>query len=210
MPGLKMAKSSPEEMEKMLEFFNGLEEIFEGEFEQDDIFGDFDEDQREAVGKYVVEWWDKFLDGSWGRFYWGFDTLLRSAADPDLDYLEWKPEIKAILEAHEAEVEARMQRFDFTAEYIAEALDTGVNFSGFSGETCGKCGKTANVLTGGAVWVCVCDHYNSTSFSHRALHETPDLGPSLEVVRQGYRASKKYAAIASKEASDDRAVQNAG
>lgn len=102
MSGLKMAKSSPEEMEKMLAFFNGLEAIFEGEFQHDEVFGNYDDDLQEAVGKYVVEWWEKFLDGSWGRFYWGFDTMLRSAADPDLTYLDFKPEIKAILDAHEA------------------------------------------------------------------------------------------------------------
>lgn len=100
MSGLKMAKSSPEEMEKMLEFFNGLEAIFEGEFEMNPL-DDYATAQEEAVGKYVAEWWEKFLDGSWGRFYWGFDTLLRSAADPDLTYLDWKLEIKLALEAQE-------------------------------------------------------------------------------------------------------------
>jgi len=125
-----MAKSSPEEMEQMLAFFNGLEAIFDGEFEMSP-FDDYDMAQEEAVGKYVVAWWEKFLDVSWGRFYWGFDTLLRSMADPDLNYLEWNPEIKAVLDAHEA----KMERFCFTAEQIAEAVDTWANFTGFSGET---------------------------------------------------------------------------
>lgn len=101
MSGLKMAKSSPEEMEKMLAFFNGLEAIFDGEFEQSD-WGDYEEEQQAALGKYVAEQWEKFLSHSWARFYWGFDTLLRSAADPELSYLDWKPEIKTILDAHEA------------------------------------------------------------------------------------------------------------
>lgn len=105
MSGLKMAKTSPEEMEKMLEFFNGLEAIFEGELELSP-FDDYDMVQEEAVGKYVVEWWEKFLNRSWSRFYWGFDTLLRSATDSDLSYLDWKPEIKAVLEAHQERVEA--------------------------------------------------------------------------------------------------------
>lgn len=202
MSGLRMAKSSPEEMEKMLEFFNGLEAIFEGEFEMDPL-DDYATVQEEAVGKYVAEWWEKFLDGSWSRFYWGFDTMLRSAADPDLTYLEWKPEIKAILDAHEAEVNARMQRFSFSAEEIAEALDTWANFVGFSGETCGKCGKTANVLVGGAMWECVCGHYNVTPFIiHRIPHEQPDLGPSYEVIEQGYFYSKKHAAIFGKGEAD--------
>ena len=96
MPRITMAKSSPEEMKKMLQFFSGLEAIFEGEFDE------FEVNLEDAVSEYVVKWWDEFLDASWQRFYWGFDTLLSSAADPDLDYLDWKPEIKAILDAHEA------------------------------------------------------------------------------------------------------------
>jgi len=212
MSGLRMAKSSPEEMEQMLEFFNGLEAIFEGEFEQSD-WGDYDEEQKEAVGKYVAKWWGKFLDGSWGRFYWGFDTLLRSATDPHLNYLEWKPEIKAVLNAHEeivaSEAKAQAERtreLDFTVKQIAELLDTRKNFIGFSGETCESddCGKTANVVHGGLCWECCCGQINTNSGlvlyrqSPKPLHEVPDLGPSREVILQGYRASKKHAAIAGK------------
>ena len=47
---MRMAKSSPEEMEKMLEFFNGLEAIFEGEFEQSD-WGDYEEEKQEASSR---------------------------------------------------------------------------------------------------------------------------------------------------------------
>lgn len=50
----------------------------------------------------MAEQWEKFLSRSWARFYWCFDTLLRSAADPELSYLDWKPEIKTILDAHAA------------------------------------------------------------------------------------------------------------
>jgi len=95
MAGMKMAKSSTDEMGKMLEFFNGLEAIFEGEFDVP-AFDDYEAAQKDAIGEYVFEW-REFLSASWSRFYWGFDTLLRSVCDPGLDYLDFKPEIKEMM-----------------------------------------------------------------------------------------------------------------
>ena len=95
---MKMAKSSPQEMEKMLQFFQGLEDICEGEFEWDG-FSDYEDSQQGAVGKHVMKWWG-FLNPSWQRFYWGFLTLLENVADPELDYLEWKPDVKRKIDTH--------------------------------------------------------------------------------------------------------------
>lgn len=137
---MKMAKSSPEEMEKMLEFFNRLEAIFEGEFEQDEVFGDYEDELQEAVGTHVVEWWEKFLDGSWARFYWGFDTMLRSVADPELSYLDFKPELRqkldsqpellAACEAARAWMGERKQGdwpYDQAVNQLIDQLETAIN-----------------------------------------------------------------------------------
>lgn len=82
----------------------------------------------------------------------------------------------------------------FTADEIAEAADTWVNFNGFTGATCGKCKKTANVLAGGLGWSCVCGHHNygSIGMAIETPHESPDLGPSADVIHQGFDASEKY------------------
>ncbi len=137
---MKMAKSSPEEMEKMLEFFNRLEAIFEGEFEQDEVFGDYEDELQEAVGTHVVEWWEKFLGGSWARFYWGFDTMLRSVADPELSYLDFKPELRqkldsqpellAACEAARAWMGERKQGdwpYDQAVNQLIDQLETAIN-----------------------------------------------------------------------------------
>jgi hypothetical protein len=81
--------------------------------------------------------------------------------------------------------------FTFTAEEIAEAVDTWANFTGFSGETCGECRKTANVLCGPG-WLCVCGHYNVQRFHPRHPHPSPDLGPDAEIIGRGYRASERW------------------
>lgn len=111
---ITLAKSSPEEMEKMLAFFSGLESIFDGEFESDDLFGDYEEERREAIGKYVEAQWEAFLSFSWERFYWGFSTLLDNAANPDLDYLAWSPEIMRTIESRDILLSAcRAARADY-------------------------------------------------------------------------------------------------
>lgn len=93
-----MAKSTPEEMEQMLHFFQELKNIIEdGEFNQT-LYGDYEAELRNAVGDHVIENWNIFLGGAWSRFYWGFQTLLDSVADPNLSYLDWNPEIKKKLQ----------------------------------------------------------------------------------------------------------------
>lgn len=98
MTQLRMAKSTPQEMERMLKFFQRLEAMIESEEFDYSPFDDYDEALKIAVGTYVVNEWDEFISFAWPRFYWGFDTLLRNVADPDLNYLDWKPELKSKLE----------------------------------------------------------------------------------------------------------------
>lgn len=77
------------------------------------------------------------------------------------------------------------ESFDYTVEQIAEML-TWQNFQGFSGETCGGCGRTANVLAGGPGWICVCGHYNAQSWRGGPMpHESPDLGPTAATITKG-------------------------
>ena len=79
----------------------------------------------------------------------------------------------------------------YTALEITEMADTWANYNGFTGETCGACGKTANVLAGGAGWFCDCGHYNAQSLSNfRAPHERPDVGTPGSVIVEGYRLAR--------------------
>ena len=84
----------------------------------------------------------------------------------------------------------------YTAPEITEMADTWANYNGFSGETCGACHRTANVLAFGPGWFCECGHYNMQALhSANMPHEKPDFGPALSVIQEGHKASKKLAAF---------------
>lgn len=81
----------------------------------------------------------------------------------------------------------------YTADEIAEMADTWANYNGFSGERCGGCGKTANVLAGGVGWFCECEYYNIQSVHfYSTPHETPDIGPARETIRLGHNKSLRF------------------
>lgn len=91
--GLRMAKSPKEEREAMWTFFQKLEEMVE----------DPDVTLHE-IGEYVADEMDEgLIGGGWRRLLWGFETVLENACDPDKDYLDWKPEYKALVEDNGAD-----------------------------------------------------------------------------------------------------------
>ena len=84
----------------------------------------------------------------------------------------------------------------YTAEEITEMADIWANDQSFTGETCGKCKKTANVFAGGAEWFCDCGHYNVQSFgSFNMPHNFPDMGTPSKVIKLGYENSSKLKAL---------------
>lgn len=75
----------------------------------------------------------------------------------------------------------------FTVDEIRNARRTWARLDGFSGETCGDCGATANVLAFSPGWHCSCGHFNVQSYSHHQMaHASPDFGPSAAVIEAGY------------------------
>jgi hypothetical protein len=77
--------------------------------------------------------------------------------------------------------------FEYSREDIIIANQTWANYNGFSGETCGVCGATANVLAGGAGWFCVCGQYNAQSLScFRLPHDSPTYGPDGETIANAH------------------------
>lgn len=84
----------------------------------------------------------------------------------------------------------------YTPAEITEMCDTWHGFNGFSGETCGKCHRTANVFAFGPGWFCGCGHYNIQSWSHAKIpHDQPDFGPRACVIRAGIGASQRWQAL---------------
>jgi hypothetical protein len=75
----------------------------------------------------------------------------------------------------------------YTPEEIEEMKKTWVNFNGFTGDKCGSCQKTANILVGGG-WFCDCGNYVAQLICgvHPTPHESPDMGTPASVIREGY------------------------
>jgi len=85
----------------------------------------------------------------------------------------------------------RYRDFKWTANQIVAAIldrNRFMGWNGFSGESCSKCKKTANVLGHGPGWFCICGAYNCQSWScNQGPHERPDLGPSQHTLNMAHR-----------------------
>ncbi len=79
---MKMAKASKEEWEAVLRFVNELEEEIK-----------WPQKTNEELGKWVRNAPCMF------RVVFGYQVLVDNCTDTNLDHLEFKPEIKAALEA---------------------------------------------------------------------------------------------------------------
>ena len=81
----------------------------------------------------------------------------------------------------------------YTSEEITEMCETWVNYNGFTGETCGKCHRTANVFAYSPGWFCDCGHYNIQSWSYAQMpHENPDMGTPRDVIVLGHKTSTRW------------------
>lgn len=84
----------------------------------------------------------------------------------------------------------------YTAEEITEMCDTWANYQGHTGDSCGACGRTANVLAGGSGWFCVCGHYNVQSWlQYNVVYDFPDMGTPKNVLIAGHCKSVKWKKI---------------
>lgn len=81
---VKMAKANPDEVDKLRQFFQALEEMI-----------DDPDRSAEVIGRWVC---DNLPE--WERTVIGYTVMFENACDPALSYLEFKPEIKAALETY--------------------------------------------------------------------------------------------------------------
>lgn len=107
---VRMAKASKEDIQKVIEFFQFIEEYFEygthtpenDEVEEESI----ELSESDFVERLSKLWGGRFkpvgVDCMWSRVVFGCDNLIDNVCDPNLDYLEFKPEILAKLEAVDA------------------------------------------------------------------------------------------------------------
>lgn len=91
---MKQAKPSEADYDSVLRFFQAVEEALNN--------GQWPNGIAEAVDKH-------FPFASWERVYWAGLTCIHNACDPDLDYLQFKPEIRE----REKEVERLKGELEF-------------------------------------------------------------------------------------------------
>lgn len=117
---VKMARASEEDIEKLVAFMEWLENYFEygTNLKELDENGDPEEiDDDEAI-EFIRAEFSRFTRRAtvmtcWRRVVWGFRILLDNCTDPDADCLEWKPELKQLLENAESPA---LEPHPFTAD----------------------------------------------------------------------------------------------
>lgn len=81
-----------------------LLEIEKEVLEEDGDCWDGRPDNRLVLFEFIKrKWKESNHSGSFGRIIMDAEVLIDNACDPELDYLEWKPEIKEALEKYEKE-----------------------------------------------------------------------------------------------------------
>ena len=81
-----------------------LLEIEKEVLEEDGDYWNGKPDSRLVLFEFIKrKWKESNYSGSFGRIIMDAEVLIDNACDPDLDYLEWKPEIKEALEKYEKE-----------------------------------------------------------------------------------------------------------
>lgn len=129
---MKVAKADKKEFDGVYNFINVMEGLFDDRFffSQEESWRDWDDededkqmlleiekelklseyddepDNRLIVYEFIKRKWRKAnYCGSFGRIIMDADVLIDNACDPDLDYLEFKPEILKAMEEYKAKQE---------------------------------------------------------------------------------------------------------
>lgn len=129
---MKVAKAEKEEFDKVYDFINVMDSLFDGRFwsheeewkEWDDdnpnkkLLLKIEEEIRESDGETIWDgvdnrlilyefmkrkWMEANWCGSFQRIVTNAEVLIDNACDHNLDYLEWNPEIKEAIEKYEQE-----------------------------------------------------------------------------------------------------------
>jgi hypothetical protein len=86
--GMVASKATQKDVNEMREFLFQLEE----KIDDQDI-------PLSEIGKFCHARFKSDCGRHFRRVLFGYETLVENACDPELDYLEWKPEIKAAITA---------------------------------------------------------------------------------------------------------------
>lgn len=104
---MKMARASADDVDTLQNFLEWLENYADNGTDNrrppDDEDGDFPEISDEDALQYISSQFSRWTRGNtvmtcWRRVVYGFQILHDNVCDPDADHLDWKPELKAIIE----------------------------------------------------------------------------------------------------------------
>lgn len=87
---LRMARAYPDQVQRVREWFQKLEEILDDEKTTSADYGAW------IAGHYHE------VSSDWERILFGYDTLIENVCDQTKSYLEFKPEIKEAISARRA------------------------------------------------------------------------------------------------------------
>lgn len=105
---MKMARATQEDVKVLREFLEWLENYSE---DGTDSRGEFDEDaysypaiDDEAALEFIRGQFSRFcrtrnVGTVWNRIVMGYEVLHDNVCDPEKDYLDWKPELQAVIDA---------------------------------------------------------------------------------------------------------------
>ena len=78
---LRCARAYPDQIQKVREWFQQLEDVMDDEHNSASDYGDWLRNHYHEV------------EGEWERILFGYETMFDNACDPNLTYLAFKPEI---------------------------------------------------------------------------------------------------------------------
>jgi hypothetical protein len=101
---MKMAKASEADIESLTDFFNMLEEAIEYGTVTDSK-GNSEEVDDEKIAEIIRNAWNGHgrVGCSWRRVIIGCAVLIDNCCDPELSYLDWRPDVRAFLESQPEE-----------------------------------------------------------------------------------------------------------
>jgi hypothetical protein len=83
---MTVAKATSEQVDVLRTWFHELEDVLENP-EKDAL----------DIAEFVHDTFKQRRIDEYERILFGYETLVENACDPNLSYLEWKPEIKAAI-----------------------------------------------------------------------------------------------------------------
>lgn len=82
---LRCARAYPKQIQKVREWFQQLEDVMDDEHNDASDYGDWLRSHYHEV------------EGEWERILFGYETMFNNACNPNLTYLEFKPEILELM-----------------------------------------------------------------------------------------------------------------